>query len=229
MSIELVTGHAGSAHVSGADVGALLASLVDKGSWVLGEAPAVTMTDANTLSIGPCEILMQGRHVRLVGYTNVTLRSGAQTGKRADLVVIRYSMSTDGTGVETADLVVVEGVTGETAADPAIPNTSSVLEGATVADVAVARVTFDALTPSAEWLLPSMSQFVGHKHSAADMTSGTLPVARGGTGATSASAARSGLGIGNLPVYYYGSKPNESAMPEPCLVVLSDGSTYLYN
>ncbi len=35
----------------------------------------------------------------------------------------------------------------------------------------------------------------GHKHSAADMTSGTLPVARGGTGGTSAAAARQSLKV----------------------------------
>tara|TARA_R110002072_G_scaffold26966_24_gene88497 strand:- start:2124 stop:3716 length:1593 start_codon:yes stop_codon:yes gene_type:complete len=34
-----------------------------------------------------------------------------------------------------------------------------------------------------------------HGHNAADITSGTLPVARGGTGATSASAARTSLGL----------------------------------
>ena len=34
-----------------------------------------------------------------------------------------------------------------------------------------------------------------HKHSAADITSGTFAIARGGTGATTASAARSALGI----------------------------------
>lgn len=35
----------------------------------------------------------------------------------------------------------------------------------------------------------------GHKHSAADITSGTLPVARGGTGGTSAAAARQSLKV----------------------------------
>lgn len=36
---------------------------------------------------------------------------------------------------------------------------------------------------------------VGHKHSASDITSGTLPISRGGTGATSAAAVLTGLGI----------------------------------
>ena len=36
---------------------------------------------------------------------------------------------------------------------------------------------------------------VGHKHSAADITSGTLPISRGGTGATSAAAVLTGLGV----------------------------------
>ena len=43
-----------------------------------------------------------------------------------------------------------------------------------------------------------------HKHSAADITSGTLSVARGGTGATTAAGIRNALGLGNttgaLPV-----------------------------
>jgi len=36
---------------------------------------------------------------------------------------------------------------------------------------------------------------VGHKHSAADVTSGTLGVSRGGTGASTAAAARTNLGV----------------------------------
>ena len=43
-----------------------------------------------------------------------------------------------------------------------------------------------------------------HQHSAADITSGTLPVARGGTGQTTAAGIRNTLGLGNttgaLPV-----------------------------
>lgn len=39
-----------------------------------------------------------------------------------------------------------------------------------------------------------------HPHSAADVTSGTLPLARGGTGGTDASTARTSLGLGTAAV-----------------------------
>ena len=41
---------------------------------------------------------------------------------------------------------------------------------------------------------------ISHNHSAANITSGTLPVARGGTGATTAAAARTNLGLGGVAV-----------------------------
>lgn len=156
MAVELITGHSGSAHVSGADVGALLAGVGGSGSYVLGEPPSVTMIDANTLSISPCELLLQGRHVRLTGTNTLSVHSGSQSGMRADLACVRYSRATDGTGTESASLVMVEGKTGTDAADPALPNPSSVLDGAGTADVAVCRVTLDALTPTATWLLPRL-------------------------------------------------------------------------
>ena len=47
------------------------------------------------------------------------------------------------------------------------------------------------------WLTPANvgAAAASHKHAAGDITSGTLPVARGGTGATTAANARTNLGI----------------------------------
>ena len=155
MAIELVTGHSGAAHVSGADAGAMHAGICGSDSYVLGAVPSVTMSDANTLTIQPCDLMVEGRHVRLSGTNTLSIRSGAQTGKRNDLVYVRYTYDAS-TGVESAKLGVKEGTTATTATDPALDNPSSVLDGATIADVAIARVSLDALTPTATWLLPQL-------------------------------------------------------------------------
>lgn len=155
MAIELVTGHSGAAHVSGADAGAMHAGICGSDSYVLGAVPSVTMSDANTLVIQPCDLMVEGRHVRLSGTNTLSIRSGAQTGKRNDLVYVRYTYDSS-TGTESAKLGVKEGTTATTATDPALDNPSSVLDGATIADVAIARVSLDALTPTATWLLPQL-------------------------------------------------------------------------
>lgn len=155
MAIELVTGHSGAAHVSGADAGAMHAGICGSDSYVLGAVPSVTMSDANTLVIQPCDLMVEGRHVRLSGTNTLSIRSGAQTGKRNDLVYVRYTYDSS-TGTESARLGVKEGTTATTASDPALDNPSSVLDGATIADVAIARVSLDALTPTATWLLPQL-------------------------------------------------------------------------
>lgn len=155
MAIELVTGHSGAAHVSGADAGAMHAGICGSDSYVLGAVPSVTMSDANTLTIQPCDLMIEGRHVRLSGTNSLSIRSGAQTGKRNDLVYVRYAYDSS-TGVESAKLGVKEGTTATTATDPALDNPSSVLDGATIADVAICRVSLDALTPTATWLLPQL-------------------------------------------------------------------------
>ena len=155
MAIELVTGHSGAAHVSGADAGAMHAGICGSDSYVLGAVPSVTMSDANTLVIQPCDLMVEGRHVRLSGTNTLSIRSGAQTGKRNDLVYVRYTYDSS-TGTESAKLGVKEGTTATTATDPALDNPSSVLDGATIADVAIARVSLDALTPTATWLLPKL-------------------------------------------------------------------------
>lgn len=155
MAIELVTGHSGAAHVSGADAGAMHAGICGSDSYVLGAVPSVTMSDANTLVIQPCDLMIEGRHVRLSGTNTLSIRSGAQTGKRNDLVYVRYRYEYF-TGVESAKLGVKEGTTATTASDPALDNPSSVLDGATIADVAICRVSLDALTPTATWLLPKL-------------------------------------------------------------------------
>lgn len=152
MAIELITGHSGEAHVSGDDVGHLLMGAVGKGKVMLGSAPSVTMTDANTCSIGACDFLLDGRHVRLTGSSVVSIANGATGSMRSDLVVARYAASAS-TGVESVTLEVIQGAAGSSATDPEVEYPASIADGATTADYPIVRVTLDGLNPTAEWLV----------------------------------------------------------------------------
>lgn len=161
MAVELVTGHAGSSHVTSAQAGAFNAGLAGTGSYVLGDAPSVT-TATNSVTIGPCDLLIEGRHVRLTGATSVDIASGTTGYQRYDRICVRYSMATDGSGVETAELVVIEGTPSASSAEvPSITNDGSVLDSASPVDVEVARVTVDGLAPSTEWLLDALPVLSG--------------------------------------------------------------------
>ncbi|MDY2723907.1 MAG: hypothetical protein SOV20_08855 [Coriobacteriales bacterium] len=188
MAIELVTGHAGSAHVSSEDVGLYQSLTAGSGRYVLGDAPTLTMTDANTLSISACSLLVDGRYVRLTGTNTLAIQSGAQTGQRIDIVYVRYAQASDGT--ESAALGVKTGETATTATAPTLDYTGSILDGDQNVDIEVARVTLDALTPTATWTLPvleSLSGLAGAINGGsiapASTETGTLQVGGGSTAA----------------------------------------------
>lgn len=157
MTMELVTGHAGTAHVSGADVGAFNAGTIGSGTYILTSSlPALSMLDANTLEVPVCEILAEGRHVRITAAENVTIESGSQTGYRNDIVYLRYNLDS-GTGEETATLVVAKGTTVASQSDVVDPTTAyssaSILNGASTVDIALVRVSLAGLTPTPEWVV----------------------------------------------------------------------------
>ena len=152
MAIELVTGSAGEAHISGADIARLIAGIVGTGAYSIIAKPTVTMSNANTVAIGACDLILHGRHVRLTGTSTLGIANGQSGARRSDLVYVRYAINSS--GVETATLGVKQGAAGDTAKDPTLDYPASILDGASTADVAIARVTLDGLTPSAAWLLP---------------------------------------------------------------------------
>ena len=196
MAIELITGHSGEAHVSGDDVGRLLMGAVGAGSVMLGSAPSVTMTDANTCSIGACDFLLDGRHVRLTGSSVVSIANGATGSMRSDLVVARYTAS-ESTGVESVTLEVIQGAAGSSATDPDLDYPASIADGATTADYPIVRVTLDGHNPTAKWLVAeslSLTDVVDRIGGIA----GPVPVSHGGTGATTKDGARKNLGIATV-------------------------------
>lgn len=146
MAIELVTGHAGTAHVSSADAGALNAGIVGGGRYVLQTANqmAATMENANTITIATGDALFDGRHVRITSAESVTIDSGAQNMQRKDVVGIKYEIANS---VESASLVIYKGTSvASGATDPTLP-TGDILEGATTAFMPLYRITINGISP----------------------------------------------------------------------------------
>ena len=147
MTVELITGFAGTPHIGSDDVGAFNAGLVGPGDYALatGNQLKATMSNANTIAVQSGDAVLNGRHVHLTGTTTATVQSGTQGQKRNDLAVLRYTKNTT-TGVETCSLVVLKGTpTTGTPADPA-HNTGSILDGVATADMPLYRIPLDGIT-----------------------------------------------------------------------------------
>lgn len=152
-NIELITGHAGHGHISGDDWRHLNAGIFGEGTYYLGDAPAVSMANANVLQIANCEIMAQGAHVRITdGPLELAVANGTQGYHRKDLVCIHYEKDSV-TGVEDVSFIVVEGDPALTAAGAADPETdymaNSILDGALIVDIPIIRIVLNGITPSA--------------------------------------------------------------------------------
>lgn len=110
MTVELITGYAGTPHIGSADIGAFQAGIVGPGDYALatGNQLKATMSNANTIAVQSGDAVLNGRHVHLTGTTTATVQSGTQGQKRNDLAVLRYTKNTT-TGVETCSIVVLKG------------------------------------------------------------------------------------------------------------------------
>ena len=147
MTVELITGFAGTPHIGSDDVGAFNAGLVGPGDYALttGNQLKATMSNANTIAVQSGDAVLNGRHVHLTGTTTATVQSGTQGQKRNDIAVLRYSKNTT-SGVETCQLVVIKGTpTTGTPADPA-HNTGSILDGVATHDMPLYRVSLNGIT-----------------------------------------------------------------------------------
>ena len=123
MSLHLVTGYAGKAHVTSADQGAFNAGVVGTSEYVMGTGFQLSaqVISNNQIRIFDGDIMMQGRHINIKKdtYEDVAIANGLQGLNRNDLIVLRYTKDAN-TGVESIALAVLQGVSTEgTASDPA--------------------------------------------------------------------------------------------------------------
>ena len=168
MAIELITGHAGEAHISSADDGAYNAGTDGGGRYILKTANQMqaSMPDANTVTIATGDALFDGRHVRISAPESISIDSGTQGMQRHDIVGIAYTVSG---GIESAALSVIKGTPATTATDPTLP-TGNILEGASSAFMPLYRIPLSGVSVGTPVLLASKLPLLADTASAAALT-----------------------------------------------------------
>lgn len=148
-NLHLVTGHAGTAHVTAADHGSLHAAIFGVGQYVLnrGSKFATTIISNNRIRVADGDIIMQGRHVRLNEgtFVDLTIENGTQGLFRNDLIVARYTKDSV-SGVEDCNLVVIKGTASAVSAtDPEYTAADIINDHVLLADMPLYRVPLDGL------------------------------------------------------------------------------------
>ncbi len=148
-NLHLVTGYAGQAHVTAADMASLFEALVRRGEFVMaaGANFGAAIISNNQIRVSDGELMMQGRHVKLDPgtYVDMVIENGDQGLLRHDLIVARYSHDVE-TGIEDCSLAVIKGTSTER--DPADPKYTTGrinAEGAVVHEMPLYRVVLSGL------------------------------------------------------------------------------------
>ena len=149
--MNIVTGYRGEPHITANAMQAFNQGIFGSGNCVLdvGNRFAATLTNATTVTVQDGEGVMQGVHFRIApGDTEtVSISPGTSGYKRIDLICARYTKSAI-TGVESVDLVVVEGTPdASTASEPSV-NSGTILTGGSPVDFPLWKVSLDGLTPT---------------------------------------------------------------------------------
>lgn len=121
MAFEIVDGMTGTKHISSDDLSALNIATIGESNCVLnyGDNFKLTMTNANTATLGTGVGMVGGKRFWNQAATNLTIQSGTQGQKRNDLIVARYAKTS--AGIESITPVVIKGTpTTGTAADPEV-------------------------------------------------------------------------------------------------------------
>ena len=147
MTIELVDGKAGVAHISSEDKAIIHQAKFSKSDVVFdwGDAFKCTMGSANKATIGTGCASIQGLDWHITAAESVTISNGSQGMKRNDIICAHYHRDSK-TGNELVELVVLKGTPNATAAaDPTIPS-GKILPGAVDAYMPLWRIPLDGIT-----------------------------------------------------------------------------------
>ena len=147
MTIELVDGKAGVAHISSEDKAIIHQAKFSKSDVVFdwGDAFKCTMSSSNRATVGTGCASIQGLDWHITSAESVTISNGSQGMKRNDIICAHYNRNPK-TGNELVELVVLKGSPNATAAaDPTIPS-GKILFGAGDAYMPLWRIPLDGIT-----------------------------------------------------------------------------------
>lgn len=121
MAFEAVDACFGTPHISSDDLAALNTAAIGKADCVLhyGDDFKAVMSSANECLVGTGVGMVGGRRFWNQATCSLTIQSGTQGQKRNDLIVARYSRTSE--GIESIEPVVIKGTpTTGTPADPEV-------------------------------------------------------------------------------------------------------------
>lgn len=209
MTIELVDGKAGVAHISSEDKAIIHQAKFSKSDVVFdwGDSFKCSMSSSNKATIGTGCASIQGLDWHITSAETVTISNGSQGMKRNDIICAHYHRDSS-TGIETVGLTVLKGTpNATTAADPTIPS-GKILSGAVDAYMPLWRIPLDGITVGTPVRLftPRGALWDSVTQTLIDSTSGKVTGVKSGNVAQilvqgkSASTASWGRGsIGTLP------------------------------
>lgn len=217
MAFEIVDGMTGTKHISSDDLAALNTATVGKADCVLsyGEDFKLTMASSTSTTLGTGVGMVGGRRFWSASQVSLDIQPGEQGKKRNDLVVARYSTTSE--GIEGIQPVVIGGT--PTTGTPADPDTTSddlklwriPLDGISIGEPV--RL-FDPVTPLAT-LGDSVSQDTGWVYLYDDTKWGYVRY-------------RAKAGVCSIQVSVYGINANDNWMVPLTIPAqyLSDASSY---
>ena len=147
MTIELVDGKAGVAHISSEDKAIIHQAKFSKSDVVFdwGDVFKCSMSSSNRATIGTGCASIQGLDWHITSAESVTISNGSQGMKRNDIICAHYHRDSK-TGNENVALTVLKGSPNATAAaDPTIPS-GKILSGAVDAYMPLWRIPLDGIT-----------------------------------------------------------------------------------
>ena len=147
MTIELVDGKAGTAHISSEDKAIIHQAKFSKSDVVFdwGDVFKCSMSSSNRATIGAGCASIQGLDWHITAAESVTISNGSQGMKRNDIICAHYHRNSS-SGIESVELTVLKGTPNATAAaDPTIPS-GKILSGAVDAYMPLWRIPLDGIT-----------------------------------------------------------------------------------